>query len=307
MRILIAEDDGVARRLLQARLAGWGYDVVSVSDGGAAWTALQADDAPRLALLDWEMPGLDGVEVCRRVRRLGREPYRYLILLTARDRSEDIVTALEAGADDFVAKPFVPQEMQVRLRVGRRILELFAELVAAREAMSERATRDALTGLLNRGAIMEFLGRELARSDREGRPLGVLLGDLDHFKTVNDTHGHLAGDAVLRETAQRIRAARRVYDLVGRYGGEELLVVAPGCDLQAAAGIAERLRRAVGDQPFDIAEGRIPVTISWGVAAYTPESGAGVETVVRRADEALYAAKRGGRDRVACGADGRSR
>jgi two-component system, cell cycle response regulator len=298
MRILVADDDAVTRRLLQARLAGWGYEVVAVADGGAAWRALQEADAPRLAVLDWEMPELDGPELCRRVRAAGAEPYVYLILLTARDRGADLVTGLAAGADDFIAKPFAPQELQGRLRVGRRILDMAAELVAAREAMTLRATRDALTGLLNRGTIVEFLGRELARADREGQPLGVMMADLDHFKRVNDTHGHLAGDAVLREAARRILAGRRVYDLVGRYGGEELLLLAPGCDLEAAASVAERLRAAIGDRPIDTAEGPIAITASWGVTTYTPGSGLDPEAVIKAADGALYAAKRAGRDRV---------
>ena len=302
MRILIADDEAVSLKLLESRLRKWGYDVVSARDGSDAWEVLASQASPSLAILDWQMPGLDGLELCRKIRQLGREPYVYVILLTAKSRPEDVVAGLEAGADDYLAKPFDAQELQVRLRSGRRIIELCEQLVAAREAFSEKASRDWLTGLWNRGAIMDALACELARAGREGKPLGVLMGDIDHFKHVNDTYGHLAGDAVLRETARRILGSRRPYDSVGRYGGEELLVLAPGCDLALAGRLAERLRTAVAATSFDTPDGLIPVTISFGATAYEPGSSADADALVRAADQALYQAKDGGRNRVACGA-----
>jgi two-component system cell cycle response regulator len=298
MKILIADDEAVSLKLLEARLRKWGYEVIAVRDGSEAWQVLAREGSPGLAILDWQMPGIDGLELCRRLRQLNREPYVYVILLTAKNRSEDVVAGLEAGADDYVAKPFDAHELQVRLRAGRRIIELCEQLVAAREVMSEKASRDWLTGLWNRGAIMDALGRELARASREGKPLGVVLGDIDHFKRVNDTYGHMAGDAVLRETARRILASRRAYDSVGRYGGEELLILAPGCDLAVAGRLAERLRAVVAAKSFDTPDGLIEVTMSFGATAFEPGSGADADALVRAADRALYQAKNGGRNRV---------
>jgi two-component system cell cycle response regulator len=299
MKILIADDEVVSLKLLESRLRKWGYEVVATRDGSAAWAVLTGEGPPGLAILDWQMPGIDGLELCRRIRQVAREPYVYVILLTAKNRSEDIVAGLEAGADDYMAKPFDAHELQVRLRAGRRIIELCEQLVAAREAMSEKASRDWLTGLWNRGAIMDALGSELARAGREDKPLGILMGDIDHFKRVNDTYGHMAGDAVLRETARRILGARRAYDSVGRYGGEEMLILAPGCDLPGAGGLAERLRAVVNAKSFDTPDGLIQITMSFGATAYEPGSSADADALVRAADRALYQAKNGGRNRVA--------
>src|SRR5271169_489306 len=218
MRILIADDEPVSRRMLQAMLAKWGYNVVSAADGDAAWEMLKSPDPPRMALLDWMMPGQNGVDVCRALRKLRPEPYTYILLLTAKNAKESVVEGLESGADDYLTKPFHPQELKARLRVGLRLLDLEDTLVEAREAMRFKATHDALTGVWNRGTILETLEREITRSRREGASLGVLIGDLDHFKSVNDTYGHLAGDDVLREVTRRMQAEVRAYDAVGRFG-----------------------------------------------------------------------------------------
>jgi diguanylate cyclase (GGDEF)-like protein len=242
------------------------------------------------------MPGLDGLEVCRRVRKRAT-PYAYVILLTARDRQEDVLTGLDAGADDFLTKPFDAVELRARLRSGERVLELQEALFAAVEALRDQATRDALTGLLNRGLVLDGLARELHRADREERPLSIVVADLDHFKRVNDTHGHLAGDAALRQTADRMRSVLRGYDLIGRYGGEEFLVVLPGCDSACAAHVAERMREAVAGEPVDAAGARVTVTMSLGVACAT-EPGTDLFSLIKAADEALYLAKANGRNRV---------
>jgi diguanylate cyclase (GGDEF)-like protein len=204
-----------------------------------------------LAILDWMMPGLDGVEVCRKVRQAGGAPYVYLIMLTGRAERRDVVQGMGAGADDYLSKPFDEQELRVRLRAGRRIVDL-------QEALRTLATRDALTGTWNRRAILEILRRELARGAREGTPVGVVLADLDHFKRVNDTLGHLTGDAVLSEAARRIGAALRPYDALGRYGGEEFLIVLPGCDPEGASQVAERVRGRVAEAPVTTPAGRSP-------------------------------------------------
>ena len=301
MKVLVADDNLFGLGALAETRGGWGFVVVGVGDGAAAWQALQGDDAPRLAILDWMMPGLDGAQVCRRLRARDSGPYVYTLLLTSRDDARDIVSGLEAGADDYLTKPFREHELRARLGTGRRILDLQQELIAAREAMRRQATRDALTGLWNRGQIMQALERELARARREGTPLGVILLDVDHFKRVNDTHGHPVGDAVLREVARRLEEVFRAYDGVGRYGGEEFLVVLPGCDAAAALALAERARAAMAGLPLELAEAAVAFTISAGVAAtggaWTTDAGALLQT----ADAALYRAKRGGRDRVEWG------
>lgn len=303
MKILVAEDDPVSRRLLEVTLSKWGYEVVTCADGQAAWEALKAPDAPQLAILDWMMPLLDGLQVCRNVRNPAErpaEPYVYIILLTAKSQKTDMVTGLEAGADDYLTKPFDAQELRMRLRAGWRILDLLDELVRAREILREQARKDSLTQLCTRATVLELLMHELDRSQRDSAdrdaPVSVVLADLDHFKHINDTYGHLAGDAVLRETAHRMRDAIRPYDSIGRYGGEEFLLVLSNCDTIGAAAIAERLLQAVRKDTIVLAEATVSVTLSAGVAT------SGViqdpEALVGAADAALYRAKRGGRNRV---------
>jgi two-component system, cell cycle response regulator len=298
MRILIAEDDPSFRRLLKETLAMWGYDVVVAENGDAALQILQSEDPPRLAMLDWMMPGMEGVEVCRKVREKMKEPYTYIILLTSQQGDEDLVTGMEAGADDYITKPFLHNELRLRLRAGRRIIELQNELIAARDTFQAKAIRDSLTGLLNHEEILRVLGEELVRADREKKYVGAVMADIDYFKRINDTYGHLAGDAVIRLTAERLRPVLRSFDSIGRYGGEEFLVVLPGCDRECTEFLAERLRSVVSDKNMDTPEGMIPVTISLGVAASGGERGWHADTLVKAADAALYRAKKNGRNRV---------
>ena len=297
IKALVAEDNLVFQTVLRSMLSKWGYDVVVAQDGLQAWQILDAADAPRLAILDWMMPGLDGVQLCRRVRAASREPYVYILLLTARTDSQDLVEGMEAGADDYLTKPFQAHELRVRLRAGRRILDLQEQLVRAREALRVQATHDALTGLRNRAAILETLRNEVTRAARQCQPLSLLMVDLDRFKLINDTYGHAAGDAVLREAAIRMKAAIRGYDSVGRYGGEEFLIVLPGCDLAAGCARAEGVRRAMESEPFDIGGATVPVTCSIGVSS-TEDPASDGSQLAREADEALYRAKDGGRNRV---------
>ncbi len=296
MRVLIAEDDPVSCHLLEAFLVKWGYQVVVTTDGTEAWRVLQQENPPRLAILDWMMPGMDGVEVCRKVRQRDAEPYIYILLVTAKGQKQDIIEGLEAGADDYLTKPFDAQELRARLRAGRRIIELQEQLLSAREQLKVEATHDPLTGLWNRTAILESLQRELARAQRDKTPTAVIMADLDHFKRINDTYGHLAGDAVLREAARRMSSSVRTYDSIGRYGGEEFLFVFPGSDLNGALTQAERLRSCINKEAMDIFEGAFPITMSLGVAASTEVKEA--DLLVRAADAALYRAKNGGRNRV---------
>jgi diguanylate cyclase (GGDEF)-like protein len=297
VKVLIADDDQVSRRLLEVTLRKWGHEVVPVCDGRAAWDVLRAEDAPKLAILDWMMPHLDGTAVCQEVRRKGGPSYQYLVLATSRDGKKDLLEGLEAGADGYITKPIDLNELRACLRVGERILDWQEQLLTAREALREQATKDHLTGLWNRRSILEMLEREVARAQRDGRPVGLIVADLDFFKQVNDTRGHQAGDVVLRETARRMQSAVRPYDTLGRYGGEEFLVVLPNCDAARSLQIAERLHRCVGERPVDLPEATVPVTLSVGVTASGAEP-IPAETLLKVADDALLKAKRDGRDRV---------
>src|SRR5580658_10345992 len=300
MRILIADDSIVSRHLLDATLRKWGYEVVVACDGLEAWNALQAADAPQLAILDWVMPGLTGPEVCRRVREhtKGQESYTYILLLTSKSLKEDLIEGLEAGADDYLTKPFDQHELKVRLRAGTRIISLEHQLVAAKEELRDQATKDFLTRIWNRSSILGILERELVRGVRESRPVGVVLADLDHFKSVNDTYGHFAGDAVLREFTRRMQSSIRPYDAIGRYGGEEFLVILPGSDDANTTSQAERMRSALDLLPMEINDEERIVTCSFGATSWQPGMEPDSEALIRIADDALYMAKHQGRNRV---------
>jgi diguanylate cyclase (GGDEF)-like protein len=297
MRVLIADDSSFSRAVLRKTLPQWGYEVVEAEDGDAAWAILSAPDGPHLAILDWVMPGLTGPEVCKRLRDTRREPYTYVLLLTSKETKEETVEGMDAGADDYIVKPFHEHELMVRLRAGKRIVELQIELLNAQEELRERANKDLLTLLPNRQAIETELIRELSRCHRGGTQVGIVLLDLDLFKSINDNYGHFAGDDVLRETARRLRANMRDYDRVGRYGGEEFLVVMPGCDLNLVCQQAERLRRVLCGTTMNVEGVEMTVSASFGV---TVSDGSDRHDVfVRVADEALYLAKARGRNCVA--------
>jgi diguanylate cyclase (GGDEF)-like protein len=298
MKILIAEDDPALRHILQDILSKWGYEVVDTKDGNEACQILLSEDAPKLAILDWKMPGMEGIEICRKVRGNEAGDYTYIILLTSQHRDEDLVIGMEAGADDYIIKPFKHNELRVRLRAGRRIIELQNELIAAREFLHAKATHDSLTGLLNHEEILGILDKELARSERDGVCVSIIMADIDHFKKVNDTHGHMAGDAVLHITAKKMQSMMRAYDSIGRYGGEEFLIVLPECCKECAVAFAERLCSFISSDKMDTPEGMIPITISLGVAASGNDSGRIEPSLVKAADTALYKAKMNGRNRV---------
>jgi diguanylate cyclase (GGDEF)-like protein len=298
MKILIAEDDPAFRQILEEMLIRWGYEVIVAQNGNEAYRILQTEYAPKLAILDWKMPGIEGIDICRTIRKDAKDSYTYIILLTSQQRDEDLVIGMEAGADDYIIKPFKHNELRVRLRAGRRIIELQDELLAAREILQQKASHDSLTGLLNHEEILGILGKELARTERDGECCSIIMADIDHFKRVNDTYGHLAGDAVLRISAKKMHYMMRAYDSIGRYGGEEFLVILPECCTDCASTFAERLRSRVGRDKVDTPEGLIPVTISLGVATSNKEMRSDVLSLVKAADSALYRAKENGRNRV---------
>jgi diguanylate cyclase (GGDEF)-like protein len=303
MKILLADDEPIARTMLEHWLKGWGYQVTCVRDGEAALNAFKADPELRLAIIDWVMPKMDGTDVCRALRSGPQESYVYVVLLTARDRKDDIVRGLDAGADDYLVKPCNPLELEVRLRTGRRLIELQQQLVRAREALRFEAMHDALTGLLNRRALLSLLDNEMARADRTGSPISVIMGDLDRFKTINDCYGHAAGDSVLREAAQRMKTGVRAYDSVGRIGGEEFMLVLPDCTSRIGVIIADRLRELVSAAPIATHAGDVPVTTSLGVASSDQVPRPRAEELIRAADAALYRAKHAGRNRVLLASD----
>jgi two-component system, cell cycle response regulator len=298
MKILIADDEAMSRRLLQKTMERAGYEVTVVGDGRLAADELCKSEGPKLALLDWMMPELDGPGVCREVRKRKEHSYVYMILLTSKEKKEHVVAGLESGADDYLTKPFDLEELKARLRTGMRILDLENHLIEAREKMRFQATHDGLTSIWNRGVIMDLLGRELARSRREGKCTAILLGDLDHFKRINDTHGHHAGDEVLKETAKRLVSSVRSYDFVGRYGGEEFLVVLNNCDPAFGLVRAEDIRKVIAERPVQTSTGLVPVTMSLGLLLSQEWGYRSAEELLQEADAALYAAKGAGRNCV---------
>jgi two-component system cell cycle response regulator len=297
MKILVAEDDLTSRMILVAILKKWGYDPIVTEDGTAAWAALQRPGAPELVLLDWDMPGLNGLEVCRRLRTIDPSHPAYVILLTARGEKGDVVQGLEAGANDYISKPFDSEELQARVRVGQRMLELQSSLRETRDALAHQATHDPLTGILNRRAILDRLGAELSRAQRENGMLSVGMCDIDHFKRINDTLGHQAGDEVLVAFTRCLQAQMREYDSFGRYGGEEFLVIAAGAPGGTEEGLYERLCARVAEIEVMTKSGPVSLTVSIGVARGTGQSTA--DALLVASDEALFQAKTKGRNRVA--------
>lgn len=288
MKMLIADDDPITRHLLAGTLTRWGYDVVSCSDGQQALNVL-LEDQIKLAILDWEMPEMNGIEICRHIRTLaGSQPY--IVLLSARNTQLDVIAGLEAGADDFVRKPFDAGELRARLKTGMRIIEL-------EKSLQEQALRDPLTGLYNRRYMQETLERELNRAVRKNTEVGIILADIDHFKKINDTFGHQAGDVVLREISGFLRDHIRSSDVVCRFGGEEFLLVLPDSSADGAFARAEDLRSSLAECEIEYQGRSIDVTFSAGVAVF-PHSGATVDELIAAADRALYHAKSEGRNRV---------
>lgn len=296
MNILIAEDDSISRHILTANVTKWGYNPIAVADGRAALKQMQQDDPPQLALLDWEMPEMNGLEVCQRVRQANSSSPSYIIILTGRSDAADIVRGLDAGANDYVSKPFNNDELHARIRTGKRMVDLQNELLAAKNALAHTATHDCLTGILNREGILDRLAIELERSRRNGKHIAIGLCDIDHFKQVNDTYGHQIGDAVLCGFSATIKNALRPYDAIGRFGGEEFLIIAPDYHNSETSSLFERLRARVEEQCTSTSADNVSVTVSIGVVV--SDGHTAVDNLLATADKALYKAKNAGRNRV---------
>jgi diguanylate cyclase (GGDEF)-like protein len=300
MRVLIADDDPMQRLYLTRCLSSWGYETLVVEDGEEAWKILQRDDAPQMVLLDWMMPGMDGTVLCQHVRGLKDRPYTFIVLLTARREQQDLLSGLGAGADDYMTKPVNTPELQARLRSGQRIIDLQNKLHLAYETQKYEATHDSLTEIWNRPAILDLFSRECSKAARERSLIGVLIADVDHFKIINDQFGHVCGDIALREIARRMQASLRPYDFMGRYGGEEFLILVPGCEPHTVCEVADRVRLAVAEHPINARDNQIAVTLSIGVNTAAPISVEQRDELLQRADQALYLAKQNGRNRIEC-------
>ncbi|MBI9113305.1 diguanylate cyclase [Maridesulfovibrio ferrireducens] len=296
MRILIAEDDVTSRAVLEGILTQLGHEVVTTVNGVEALEILQQPDSPMLAILDWMMPELSGVEVIQEVRSIPTDSPPFLILLTAKDKKTDVVDGLNVGANDYLVKPYDKGELIARIGVGKRMIDLQAALVESQKDLAHQATHDPLTGAMNRRAIMASLEKDLERTLREDSVLGIGLLDIDHFKAVNDTYGHQTGDDVLCELVRTINSGLRKYDSLGRIGGEEFVVVMPGKVGADSVSQFERLRSSIQKTKMKTRTGDLAITVSVGVVCAPP--GASIDDLLAMADEALYQAKAGGRNRV---------
>ena len=247
IKVLIAEDNAVSAKILQKNIHDWGYQVVLAKDGKEAWSALNSEEI-RLAVLDWMMPEISGIQLCQKIREYNHQgenqEYTYVILLTAKDEQKDLIKGFSAGADDYITKPFNQLELKARLKTGKRIIDLQRQL-------QEQASRDALTGIWNRKRMFRILEKEINRAQRDSLPVGIIMIDIDKFKAINDTYGHFIGDVVIVEVSSRLKGRLRQYDKIGRYGGDELLVILPNCQLNNLKEIGERLRHAVSEKKIN--------------------------------------------------------
>lgn len=305
MRILIAERDVASRRVLEMALTQWGQDVICSSDGAETFQILQGPGAPELVILDWALHGMDGLQICREIAKGAVTPPPYAILLADRAQGQDPLAGMEAGAHDCLVKPFDADDLRIRLKAGQRFLEMQRELGTARNTLRTTVAVDPLTGLWNRGTLLEHLGREVERARRENAALGVILADLDDFKAVNDAYGHTVGDAVLQEVGKRLSRSLRPYDGIGRLGGDEFLIVSPGCDFDATVSLAERLRACIASHLVKVGSKMVPISLSAGVAAAGSSSSMReADAFVRAAETALHQATEQARNRVAIAANG---
>jgi len=286
LQVIIADDDRLSRRILEDRCREWGFEVLTAQDGNQAWELYLNEDAPRIFLLDWVMPGISGVELCAKIRQSPQSSYSYIVILTSLNDPDHVIQGLEAGADDYITKPFNNNELRCRLNIGKRILELEDNIL-------RMANVDYLTGLYNRRYFFQRMESELSRCQRENRPVGLLLLDIDNFKVINDTYGHAAGDHVLARLAAVLHRGCRDYDLIGRFGGEEFILCLPGANWKETQNIAERIRNMVSKENFVCQGTAIGITVSIG---YVSALNCDRQDMICAADEALYAAKRTGKN-----------
>jgi len=299
-RLLLVEDEPTQRLMLERQLTRAGYIVETAEDGEAALAKI-LEGGYQILITDWDMPGMDGPTLCRRVRDAGLKTYVYILLLTGHLNTDDVVAGLSAGADDYVRKPANQSELLARLTAGIRIVKLEQSLRDANDKIQLLSITDSLAGTFNRRYLNDQLVREVERARRYGRPLSAVMADLDRFKRINDERGHATGDEVLRLFADLSKSVIRPSDWIARYGGEEFVIVMPETDVNGAARAAEKIREACAGTPMALATGPLEVTASFGVAGLSqvPQSAeSAANALLREADEALYESKHEGRNRV---------
>lgn len=298
-RVLVADGEPQWRRFLESTLEACGHEVVSAGDGDGAWSILDQEDSPRLAVIDWNMPGVDGLELCRRVRGRVYAPYTYLLMLTSNIPPPDLVEGVAAGIDDYLTKPFRGLELEFRLRLGHQALLLRQQVDEVQRQLANQTTHDPVTGIWSRSAALDLVAAERARSRRDRRSLGLVILDLDGFSEINDEYGREIGDAVLRSTAGTLGACLRPYGVLARYGADQFLVALPSIDAASLVRVVERLRRQVSAAPVRLSRDlELPVTCSCGAVSAAWDWTAGQEILLRMADDAVARAKHIGRDQT---------
>ncbi len=295
--IAIVDDDRAIRRLVRLFLGRAGYASFECETGAEARERLPRESWD-LAILDRRLPDMDGVDLCQEIKAMPAFRTRYIIMLTGEDEQEDKVEGLELGADDYITKPFQSPELLARVRAGKRIVDLQKELMEKNKRLELLSITDGLTKLHNHRYFQDELARSFDNSQRYARPLSLAMIDLDFFKKINDTHGHAAGDDVLKVVAGLFRDSVRSTDLVARYGGEEFAVMMPETELDDAILFAEKIRELIESTPIETQAGVLRATVSIGVASIPHSAIPSSKELIVAADRALYRAKRNGRNQV---------
>jgi diguanylate cyclase (GGDEF)-like protein len=296
-QILVVDDSPVYRKLVEQVLASEAYSLLFARDGAEAMK-LYEEHAPSLVITDWILPDFCGFELCQRIRADDTRPYTYIIVMTSNTEKGNVVKGLEAGADDYLTKPFDPAEMLARIGVGRRIIDLNRELSAKSQKLEEAARTDPLTGLPNRRAIEDWAAKQLRGAARHGFSLWVVLGDIDNFKSINDTFGHDAGDIVLKTFADVLKKNTRASDICGRLGGDEFLLVLTHVEGEQIEVAVDRFREQFAALSFPLQGQSVSVTASFGVTGVHTREPQEFGFLVRKADQMLYEAKRAGRNLI---------